>query len=520
MSYEIIHGEALPDEVTNTLEDGQLAVGVRIPSSVRTPTNYLSELRKYKDLYNNIYQQMEVANKLYRYNSLVGNAVDVLLDFAITKVEPLPTGNKKLDAVLNHWFESLNEENTNGLPGMFSLMQEIGLEWFTSGNAFPYTKWNNVEINNGYYKLPSVINLINPQAIDIPLGPLAFGQEMICLKYDSDLVGMISSDGRGDREAALLKASMPRSLLNSLKNNTGFQTTRLNPKYVTHLKRRAKGYQAWGVPYLTRCFSSASLIERLRELEEAVTTGLINLITIFKIGSDEYPANPDRINKFASLIRNPKALSTLVWAHDVDMIQVGPEGKVLQYKDKFKDAKEDLLISLGLPPVLMSLNQTGDEWVSILSLVERLSNWRKIVSIWLERVCNQIVLNNKFDPKIKVKVKWDRMNLANDAEVKNLVLAFYDRGLISIKTALGESRYNVEHEIKNKAEEEPYKGEFLPPELPFTGGVGPQKGKPTDNNKDNKEATTKKSVTKTEKTVNLNKDEKRKIPGGKRKNDK
>lgn len=515
---EVLHGDEFVDELAHEAagipqtDDGKLAMGLKVPTSVKVPVSYLDDLRKYKDIYNDIYKQISVCNKLYRYNSHIGNGVDILNDFAVTKVRPNSTGKKELDEILQYWFDTVNSDNTNTLPGIYPITQEMGLEWFTSGNAFPYEKWKNVEYKNGNIKLPDIY-MLNPEAIEIPAGPIAFGQEVIYLKNDSALLGKILSDGRNDPEAALLKQAIPRSILQSIKDSgsTWTQSIRLNPKYIKHLKRKAKNYQAWGVPYLTRCFSAASILERLRELDESITSGLINLVTIFKVGTKEYPASPARLQKFASLLRNPKATTTLVWAHDIEMLQVGPDGKVLAFKDKYKDAKEDLLVALGIPPVLMSNPQSGDAWVSILALVERLSDWRKVVSLWLEGVCNKIAEYNGYED-IKVTVKWERMNLTNETEVKNLILAFYDRGLLSAHTSLKEANYDYEHEIKNKTDEEKDADKLMPPNLPFSGGKETEKTKPTDNSIKSRGVETKKSITKTDQTVDMKTQKKIKTP--------
>jgi len=489
-------------------DDGTLAVGYKVPTSVQVPTSYLSTLRKYKDIYNDIYKQIEVSNKIYKYNSLVGNAVDVLIDFAVTDVKPNATGNKELDKILAYWFRKINYKNTNSLPGIYNVAQEIALEWFTSGNAFPYARWTNETVNGRQVKLPMLITLINPTSIKIPSGPIAFGQEVLYLKYDSELLDKIRQDGRSNPESALIKQAVPRSILNSLKKNKlGFDGVRLNPKYVTHIKRRSKSYQAWGIPYLSRCFSAVSILEKLRELDESITTGLLNLITIFKIGTEEHPATRDRLKKFASLIRNPKATTTLVWAHDVSVEQVGPDGKILAFKNKYEDAKQDVLIALGVPQSLMSMDQKGDAWVSIMSLVERLSNWRKIVALWLVKIMNQIADYNGFED-VDLSVKWDRMNLTKESEVKNLIMAFYDRGLISTHTALKESGYNFDHELTNKKKEQKQAEYFMPPKLPFSGNdTKKDNTRPPDINPKMTKNQLKKTQTKNE-TINLQEEKK------------
>lgn len=502
---EIVHGEEYFDPEDN--EKG-VAIGLKVPSSVKTPVGYLDSLRKYKDIYDDIYKQIEVCNKLYKYNGIIGNAVDVMVDFAVTDVRPEPTGNKQLDDLLNYWFENINQGNTSIVTGMYPLMQEIGLEWFTSGNAFPYKRWENVDVEGQVYKLPSNVYLINPEAITIPDLPLAFGQAVICLRPATTLMHRLAGDGRSDSEISLIKGAVPRSIINSIKEGRSLDGVPLNPKYVTHLKRKSKSYQPWGTPYLARCFACVSLLERLRELDESITAGLLNLVTIFKVGTKEHPASQSRVNKFASLIRNTKATTTLVWAHDVDVQQVGPDGKLLGFREKYKDAKDEVLIALGVPPILMAQSQSGDSYVAILSLIEKLTNWRQTVSIWLEQTCKEIATHNELEYSGKIKVKWDRMNLRNDAEVKNLILAFYDRGLLSINTALKEADYDLENEKAAKKREKDIKEDFLPPQLPFSGGKEVEKGKPTDNKFGNK---TNKTQTKTEQTVDL-KTEKKKKP--------
>lgn len=507
----------LEAEVTQ-IDDDQLAVGFRVPTSVKTPVGFLDSLRSHSGIYNDIYQQMEVCNKLYRFNAIIGNAVDVLVEFAVSPIDVLPTGKKKLDKILNYFFDNVNIGNNNGLPSIHPLLHEIALEWFTSGNAFPYQKWDNVSIPNvdGLSQIPVSINLLNPQSIEVPALPIAFGKEILYLKPSDSIIQKILSDGRSDPEVALLKSAIPRTIINAVKKSggAGFGKIRLNPKFVNHLKRKSKGYQAWGVPYLSRCFSEASLLERLRQMDESISTGILNLVTIFKIGTEEHPASQARLRKFASLIKNPKATTTLVWAHDIEIIQVGPDGKVLQFDRKYKDVKENLMIGLGVPPVLSSLDASGDPWVSILALVERLVEFRKYMTIWVESILNRIAKENGFENQ-QVRTRWRRMNLQDDVSIKNLLLSFYDRGLISIQDALEESGRNFDAVLsaKKTEKEKGLKELFEPPEQPFQGGKTSDGRPPSSSPKMIKESTNK-TKTKSVNTQNL-KTEVRKSPSAK-----
>lgn len=499
----------------NEIAVDNLAMGIKIPTSTRSPVGYLDSLQSFKDVYNDIYKQMEVANKLYTYNPVIGNAVDVLVEFAITKISLESTGKKRLDNLINHFLEAVNFDNNTTLPGVYPLMNEITLEWFTSGNVFPYVRWDNISVPNikGSFKFPISVTLLNPQSVKIPKGPVAFGREIIELKYDSELIEALRSDGRSNRESMLLRSAVPPTLLRAIRSNRGnfLDGIRLDSRFVSHLKRKSRSYKVWGSPYLTRCFSDASILERLRQVDEAVASGLLNLITIFKIGTEEHPASQARLTQFASIIRNPKATTTLVWAHDIEVEQVGPDGKMLQFDKKYREGKENLMIALGIPPILSSLSSSGNPWVSILSLIERLSNWRTLSTIWLEGLCNQIAKENNFNERIKLK--WDRMNLRDDTSVKNLLLSFYDRGLISIKDAVQESGRQFESVLSNKKDqkEKGYEKDFLPPEAPFSG----TQGRPDQSSPKMSKESTNKTKTKLESTINLKKQTKNKTPDSK-----
>jgi len=515
MGFEIDHESEDFPIITPTSGKGQLAMGLRVPTSVKTPVSYLDNVRSFKDLYNDIHQQIQVCNKIYRYTGIVGEAVDVLIDFAVTRVYPEPTGNKRFDLVLEHFFEQINKETPYSLHGMHPIMEQLCLEWFTSGNAFPYVRWANTPVRGTTYKLPALITLINPESIKIPSNLVALGQKAIYLQYDESLINLLSQDGRSNPDAAIVKSMIPRATVESLlsNSNSGLDGIRLNPKFVTHLARRKKDYQGWGVPYLSRLFSDIALLERLRALDESISEGLINLVTIFKVGTEDHPASQARLNKFAALIRNSKANHVLVWAHDIDVQQVGPDGKILNFAAKTKDAKENLLIGLGIPPTLMASSQArGDAWVSILALVERLSQWRKTITLWLENICSQIAEANGFSQT--VKVKWDRMNLVDEKSVKNLILAFYDRGLISKHTSLKDGNYDYDKEKGLKEDEKPDEKLFEPPDLPFSSTTETSKQRPEDTSikKKPKKPT---SETKTDQTVDLKTQKKKAIPGGK-----
>jgi len=464
------------NEVT-WMENGKMAIAIKVPYKVTSPLSYLrdKDVSDYTTTTNTIYRQMDLCSKLYQYEGTLGSAVDILTEFAITKLKTEDTGDKKLDKILAYFNKNVNKDCTNTLPGIYVLMQQVALQWFVSGNIFPYVYWDNVEIDEiGLVDIPTRIVLLNPQHIEIPKESLIFGNEEIRLKLSDNLTKVLKSDGRTNRDSMLMKRTIPVSILRSIKyGKKSYENIVLNNKFVTHLKRKGTDFEAWGIPYLTRTFPAMATIKRLRRLDEATTEGLINLITVFKIGTDEHPADSARLRAFASLLRDPKATSTLIWAHDIDVLQVGPQGKILSFRDKYKDGYSELLRSLGIPPILLDQTGQNDPWVAILSVLEKLSSFRDYLTIWLERIYEQIANENGAEG-IEPKTRWERIHLMDETAVKNVILNFYDRGLISVRTALEEAGYNYDTQLNRKKIETKIAEYFKPPRLPFSGKASPQ----------------------------------------------
>lgn len=448
----------------------ELAIGLRVPNTVKDPLNYLHDAKEYDKTDNNIKKQMELCNLLYRYEGIIGNAVDILVEFAVTDTWAEPTGDKKLDKILKYFNENINDNSNATMSGVYHLMEKFFLEYIVNGNVFPYNYWENVKIPDvGEVAMPRSITMLNPQYIRIPEESLAFGQEMIYFQPDLNIINAIRSDGRSNPESMYIKKALPPSIVRKIKNGSGggFGDILLDPRYVKHIKRKAKDYRAWGTPLLTRTFSAVAIIKKLRKLDEATIEGLVNLLTIFKVGTDEFPAGPDRLSELRSVLTDAKASTMLVWPHDIDVLQTGPDGKVLSFKDKYTEAYSELKRALGVVPGLLGEDAKVD-YEDLLAMIERLETIRTIGKKWLSGIYRQIA--NENNKKEYPKSKMARMNLYDADSIKNHVVNFYDRGLIDPKTALTEAGYNYEAIIASKKEVKPLvkKGEFEPPVLPFS----------------------------------------------------
>jgi hypothetical protein len=458
----------------------ELALGIRVPTTVEPSQDFL--LNRVKDYDINIKGTdikftMDLCDKLYRYEGTCGTAIDTFIDFSITKIRAEETGKKDLDKILMYFNDQVNSNVTSTLRGMQEVLQKVGLDWFIRGNAFPYNSWENVDVPEvaAPAKIPTRIVLLNPSLVNIPKERQMLGEAQLFFQPSPEMMTLLRQDGRSHPGLKRLK-DLALFKRNRIDNLYGF---RLNPKFVKHIKRKGNDYQAWGIPYLTKAFSAVASIRRLRRLDDSTTEGLVNLITIYKIGDKDFPATPSRLNSFRSLIQNPTATHTLVWPHDVGVEQVGPDGKLLAFEKKYIEPRQELLRALGVPAILIdpSITRGGDPWASVIALAERLQKFRDALTVWVEDIYHQIAESNGFE-NVFPKARWERMNLANDEAIKNLIMQFYDRGLIDAQTALEESNYDygtiITRKKRNKKQDEVL---MAPPQLPFGGSIQ-EKGRP------------------------------------------
>lgn len=464
----------------------QETIGIRVPTTVEPSQDFL--LNRVKDYENikgtDIKKTMELCDKLYQYEGTCGSAIDIFVEFTIGNLKAEETGKKELDKALEFFNNQVNSNVPSTIRGIQQVMTKISYDWFIKGNAFPFTKWDNVDVPDltAPMQLPTRIVILNPELINIPVETQMLGNAQIYFSPTTEMLNLMNRDGRSNPGLKDFKSMKMFS-----NRPDGLYGYRLNPEFVKHIKRKGRDYSPWGIPYLTRAFSAVASLRRLRRLDDATTEGLVNLITIYKIGSKEHPAGSSRIQAFSNLIRNPKPTQTLVWDYDVEVEQVGPDNKLLAFDKKYVEPRQEILRALGVPSVLIDPNASrgSDPWVSIMALAERLEKHRNEISIWLEDLYHQIAANNGFED-IYPKVRWERLNLSNDQLIKNFVMQFYDRGLIDPQTALEESRYDFNSVLNRKKR---HKGQevaelFMPPQLPFGGSIQekgrPQKGTPKD----------------------------------------
>ena len=461
---------------------GELAVGISFPSTMKVPVDYLKDVDEYKFTTSAIYKQMDVCDKMYKYESIIGSAVDTLVDLSNTPIVAQDLRDKKAQKILEHFSKNLNKKLQTSSTGLGAFIEQGMSQYLVFGNAFPYKSWRKVDVDGEKYNLPN-ITYMNPKNIQIDEDRIAVGEEKIYISMKPRTLNRIKKNG--GKELAIIKGASKEDL------KAG--KIPLSPDNVTHIKRKARDWEGWGIPYLVRAFGPVSSKKRLRKLDDTTTEGLINYLTIFKIGSSNekspyHKVSLARLTAFSNLIRNPTASTTLVWPHDLEVITTGPEGKVLDFKEKYNEVDRDILQALGIVGGLFDTKNIDEE--AILVLIETLESMREVFITYITDLYNEILEKNGIDIE-DFKVRFNNIKLSDILQkLKSMLLSFYDRGLLSFETAITVGGHDFAQEVKRKKNEKKYKEEglFDVPNLPFSAdnndGKTPMQqrddGRPTD----------------------------------------
>jgi hypothetical protein len=496
-----------PEKDDVIAEDGMVkTVGVVVPKGLRSNLSYLKNAREYAIAPDNdIHDQIRMSNVMYYREGMVGTAIDIFCDYAATKMDVDGVGQKERD-ILTWWIDNVNRDNHNMTTGLQGLVNELMLEYWLAGNVFsfrvdqdiPSQEIGSKNIRNKLLRLPMEVYLIDPMFIEIPEYPTIIGNKQIYMKLDNDLLSILRS---GEDESQAILDGLPPNIRNAIQR--GVDKIELPMDFITHIKRKGRGYQTWGVPFLTKCFGEFARKKKLQALDEATIDGLINQITVFKIGDlkDETRQtwDPRRLRAFASLLAQPNHTNYLVWSPDVEVEVVGPSESILSFDSKYEQVDKQILKAIGIPTVLLAGEGAaadraeGNAYVALSSLMEKIEAARNQVKQYLETVMFEILKANKargVDVNIKKRprVRWAKPNLINEKEFREFVLSRYDRGLLPHSTTINEAKYSFDEIVEKKIEEQeegvgidtkkPVEEVFIPPELPFSAPAEGPPGSP------------------------------------------
>ncbi len=396
--------------------------------------------------------QVELARKLYKEEGIVKTVIDLMVDFSATKMRNVTTQPKS-----QKFFDNLCKYSD-----MDSVLRWVFLEYYRSGDVFTYRgdkQTVKVGADRGSVYYPYTV--LNPTVIDVE-GSLVFNYNIYTMEVTGELQSIIQAIGRKDKRITEVLKYIPKEFKNPRFSSSG--KIILDQNKVARISRNRQPYEKRPSPFMSGAFRPLLVKRRLREMDLATAEGIINSLIIIRVGNDNYPATKKQLEAVAGLFSTGAKSLQLFWNHTLDVEIITSDLTALG-EEKYRQVNRDILSSLGMPTVLINGGEDGgrfaNAWASIVALMERLENGRRQIKRWLESEYRIIAEDNNI--KEVPTVEFERMNLREEKVFKNILMAYYDRGLLDVETLLEDSGYDYEQIKERKKTQKKDKSIFDPP---------------------------------------------------------
>lgn len=421
---------------------------------------------------------------IFYKNSFINSVITKLTEYPITEVLYEKDMTEKNKDLYNEFFYSDIKLKT--------MLVEIGLDYFTYGNAFislnfkfnryfsckkegcghsePYDnvkfKWKNFEFHGeckkckhyGAFKVsdrplsgsPDFMNFVrwSPENIEIDYDPLT-GESV----YYYVLPAIVKKKILTGKKAYLKK--IPKIFIESVKEKKLIELDKSN---LYHFKRStlAEEDMGFGKPVILPVMAEIWYLQTLKKGNEAIAAEhIVPFRTIFPAqhsGTD--PFTSINLGKWSSRVQQ----EILKWKEDPNHIAIFPlpmgttnfsgDAKMLTMTAELKFLEETILNGLGVPAEFI---KGGTTWtgssISLRILENHFLHYRSL----LEDFINFFIIK-KAKQHLKypaTKVKFKRLRMADDSEAKRLAMELEQTGVISKARLLDEFGVDFESEKEN-----------------------------------------------------------------------
>jgi hypothetical protein len=156
------------------------------------------------------------------------------------------------------------------------------------------------------------------------------------------------------------------------------------------------------------------------------------------------------------MMRQVGPSSTVLWAGpDIDVVEVSAHNAILDLDDRYRIAERRLLMSLGVPAVLM-VGEGGDGkaagFAAALGVAAQLQEIQNQYAAALTALATRIATENGYDD-IDLVWEWNENLLENKEAAANMILKIFNAGLLSTRTALEELGFDYDAETARQNED-------------------------------------------------------------------
>jgi hypothetical protein len=335
-------------------------------------------------------------------NPIVRNAITLHATYPISKFN-ITCEDPKVKEFFEDMFDRM---------GFRGVLMGIALEFWKLGEAIPYLE---LDEENGVWDYAF---LHNPDFIRVKTNALA-RYPAIYLVPDDSLRRLVQGRSSAD---AMMRQQLPAETAFHIMKGEDIPLPNFN---VSHLKMMNSEYDVRGTSIITSCYKDLMLYDKLREMQFAQADGMINPLTLVKLGdpSGTWRPNDEDIRAFQQIMEESQYDPDfkIVTHGAVDIQRIGYSGATLDVSQMWDAINKNLYTGLLAPEAI--LNGEGANYssasIGLEVLRTRYDRFREQLAQWVEKKVLEPIckLQDFYMTKggvrklIIPKVQWNRLNL-------------------------------------------------------------------------------------------------------------
>lgn len=303
----------------------------------------------------------------YDTHPIVRNAINLHSSYPISKIN-ITCKNKEVQQFISEMAEEID---------LYSVVYGASLEFWKMGETFPYAE---LDKDRGVWKR---ITILNPDYVHVEK-PSVGDRTIISLRPDSSLQKLVQSNSPKDM---IMKRRIPGQILEYVKKGLNIPLDDFN---VSHLKLLSSPYDIRGTSIIVSIYKDLMLYDKLRESKFAQADGMINPLTLVKLGgSDGYRPTQSDIDAYRMVLEEAQYDKDfkLVTHDGVTIERVGFSGAVLDIASDIELINSNIYTGLMVPKALMDQESVtyASSSVGLEVLRQRYDIFRNMMKKWLEK---------------------------------------------------------------------------------------------------------------------------------------
>lgn len=416
----LVQQDKLRRKVASATAEGFGSGGASYPASGATNTIHLAP-----DLYSPLFltQNLQLPRDrivqnawnraFYELHPIVRSCINLHAAYPIAKMN-ITCKEKKIEEFYNTMAEEID---------LLSVVQGISLEYWKIGEAFPFAEFDSA--NKKWKK----ITVYNPDYIVVQ--PTIYsGEYNYFLVPDEGLRQIVFSNNPAH---IAQKRSLKQDVVERVLKN---EYIPLNPFNISHIKNATSPYSPRGTSIIASIWKDLINYDRLRECKLIQADGMINPITLVKLGNsanEGYFPRQEELEQWRLILEQAQYDKDfkIITHPDVSIDFLGRSGALVDISGDYDKIIDNIFFGLMTPKSI--LTQEGASYASasvgLEVLRQRYDNFRNMLSRWIiHKVFAPIAQENSFwerkDGEKKLilpTIEWNQLTLFDiDSYIQHL----------------------------------------------------------------------------------------------------